>query len=56
VRGVYGYDALRPLVDVARPVWMAYLDKRISRDEAINQIVEGFLRVRKETLSKTQPR
>ena len=56
VRGVYAYDALRPLVDVARPVWMAYLDKRISRDEAINQIVEGFLRVRKETLSKTQPR
>lgn len=49
VRGVYAYDALRPLANVARPVWMAYLDKKISRETAINQIVEGFLRVRKET-------
>lgn len=46
VRGLYDYEALRPLVNVARPVWMAYLDKQISREQAINQIVEGFLRIR----------
>ena len=46
VRGVYKYPAIQPLVNVARPVWMAYLDRKISRQDAINQIVEGFIRVR----------
>jgi hypothetical protein len=48
VRGVYKYAALQPLADVARPIWVAYLDRKISREEAINKIVEGFLKVARE--------
>jgi hypothetical protein len=48
VKGVYKYAALEPLVNLARPIWMAYLDNKISRDEAMNKIVDGFLKIRRE--------
>ena len=49
VKGVYKYPALQPLANVARPVWLSYLDRKISREEAISQIVDGFIKVRNET-------
>lgn len=48
VKGLYKYEALQPLVQIARPAWLDYLDNKISRKEAINRIVDGFLKVRKE--------
>lgn len=47
VRGVYQYAALQPLANIARPVWVDYLDNKFSREEAINKIVDGFLKVPK---------
>jgi hypothetical protein len=47
VRGVYQYAALQPLANIARPVWVDYLDNKIAREEAINKIVDGFLKVAK---------
>jgi hypothetical protein len=36
-------------------VWMAYLDGKVSRDDAVNQIVDGFLKARSESApSKVQ--
>ena len=49
VKGLYQYPGLQPLVKVARAVWMDHLDNKISREEAIKQIVDGFLKARKET-------
>ena len=49
VKGLYKYEALQPLVNVARPVWLDHLDKKISREEAVNRIVDGFIKVRKQT-------
>jgi hypothetical protein len=49
VKGLYKYEALQPLVNIARPVWLDHLDNKISREEAITRIVEGFLKVRKGT-------
>ena len=56
VRGVYNLAALQPLMNVARPTWMAYLDNKITRDKAIEQIVEGYLRARKSTSPNIQER
>ena len=47
VKGLYKYEALQPLVNVARPIWLDHLDNKISREEAVNRIVDGFLKVRK---------
>jgi hypothetical protein len=55
VRRVYENPALQPLVKVARPVWMAYLDQKITREDAISQIVEGYIRVRKEAAMDGRP-
>lgn len=54
VKGVY---ARLPLVaKVELPTWTAYLDGKISREEALNRIVEGFIKARNESSpSKVQP-
>ena len=45
LKGLYQYPGLQPLVKVVRPVWMDHLDNKISREEAIKQIVDGFLKL-----------
>ncbi|HEY7546597.1 MAG TPA: hypothetical protein VID27_17030 [Blastocatellia bacterium] len=46
---VKGYYERVPLPSkIELPIWIAYLDGKITRDEAIAQIVEGFLKARKE--------
>ena len=44
-----GYYARVPLASkVELPIWLAHLDGKISREEAINQIITEFLKARKE--------
>ncbi len=44
---VSGYYERVPLPSkIELPVWIAYLDGKITRDEAVTQIVEGFLKAR----------
>jgi hypothetical protein len=44
--GVFSRPALQWLVKVEVPIWTSYLDGKISRDEALNRIVAGFLQSR----------
>jgi hypothetical protein len=44
--GIFTRTALQPLVKVELPVWTAYLDGKISREQAVEQIVEGFVKAR----------
>ncbi len=47
VKGVYARVPLVAKVEV--PTWTAYLDGKISREEALNRIVEGFIKARNES-------
>lgn len=48
---VKGYYARVPLVsNVELPAWLAYLDGKISREQALTQIVDRFLKARKESV------
>jgi hypothetical protein len=54
--GVFSRAALQPLVRVELPIWISYLDGKITRDEALNQIVAGFVQARSNaTAPKTTP-
>ena len=44
--GIFTRPALQPLIKVELPIWISYLDGKISRDEALNQIVAGFVQAR----------
>src|SRR5438132_717004 len=49
---VAGYYAKVPVVaKIELPIWIAYLDGKISREAAISQIVDGILKARKTTSS-----
>ena len=41
--GVFTRPGLQPLVKVELPIWTAYLDGKISREQALDQIVEAFV-------------
>jgi hypothetical protein len=43
------YARLQALSDIELPVWIAYLDGKITREDAVNRIVEGLVKVSKET-------
>ncbi len=45
VRGYYERVPIPSKIEL--PIWIAYLDGKITRDEAVTQIVEGFLKARK---------
>lgn len=51
--GIFSRPALQPLLKVQLPVWMSYLDGKISRDEALTQIVAGFVQARDSRPSPT---
>ena len=54
--GVFTRPALQFLVKVEVPIWTSYLDGKISRDEALNQIVAGFVKARSDgSAPKTTP-
>ena len=42
------YERLQALSNVELPVWNEYLDGKISREDAINRIIEGLVKVSKE--------
>lgn len=54
--GVFSRPGLQPLLKVQLPIWTSYLDGKISRDEALNQIVAGFVQARSNGMSpKARP-
>src|ERR1700752_426214 len=40
--GVFVREGLKPIVKVELPIWQAYLEGKISRDEAVTQMVSEF--------------
>jgi hypothetical protein len=54
--GVFTRPALQWLVKLELPIWTSYLDGKISRDEALNQIVAAFVKAKSnDTAPKTTP-
>ena len=45
-KGVFTRPGLQPLVKVELPIWTAYLDGKISREQALDQMVDGFVKSR----------
>jgi hypothetical protein len=45
--GVFVRPGLQPLVKVELPIWTEYLDGKISRDNALNKMVDAFVKARK---------
>jgi hypothetical protein len=43
-------QGIQPLVKVELPLWTAYLDGKISRDEALKQMVDAFVKARNNSL------
>ncbi|MGI8653744.1 MAG: hypothetical protein ACR2LC_00840 [Pyrinomonadaceae bacterium] len=53
---VSGYYAKVPLIaKIERPIWIDYLDGKISREKALNQIVDEFLKARAGLASPKTP-
>jgi hypothetical protein len=50
--GVFARPGLQPVIKIELPIWMAYLDGKMSREDALNQIMDGFIKARKETPAK----
>jgi hypothetical protein len=48
--GVFMRQGIQPLVKVELPLWTAYLDGKISRDEALKQMVDAFVKARNNSL------
>jgi len=44
--GVFGRPELQPIKNVELPIWTAYLDGKLSREDALNQMIDGFLKMR----------
>ena len=44
--GIFTRPALQPFVTVQVPIWTSYLNGKISRDEALNQMVAAFVQAR----------
>lgn len=44
--GVFTRPGLQPLVSVELPIWTAYLDGKITREQAIEQMIDGFVKGR----------
>jgi hypothetical protein len=46
-QGVFVRPALAPLVSIEKPIWIDYLDGKLSRDEALKMMVAAFVKARK---------
>jgi hypothetical protein len=54
--GVFTRPVLQWMVKIEVPNWTSYLDGKISREEALNRIVAGFVQARdRETAPKSTP-
>jgi hypothetical protein len=54
--GIFVRSGIEPMVKVELPVWTAYLDGKISRDEALKQMVDAFVKARHtQPTPKVQP-
>ena len=51
-KGVFIRPAIAPLLKVERPIWTSYLDGKISRDEALNKMVDAFVKARNDDASR----
>lgn len=54
--GIFARPGIQALTNIERPIWTAYLDGKMSREDALNQIVDGFLKARKAEPAKIQPK
>ena len=52
--GIFARPGLQPMIKVELPIWTAYLDGKMSREDALNQIVDGFLKAPKDAHAKIQ--
>lgn len=53
--GVFARPGLQPIVRVELPIWMAYLDGKLAREEALNQMIDAFVKARsKDAPAKVQ--
>jgi len=53
--GVFARPGIQPLVNIELPIWTAYLNGKLPREKALDQIVEAFVKAqRKEAAGKSQ--
>ena len=45
-QGIFTRPGLQPLVQAELPIWTAYLDGKITREQALNQMVDAFVKGR----------
>ena len=50
--GIFTRPGLQPLIKVELPIWIAYLDGKITRAQAIDQMVDGFVKGRSNEQQK----
>jgi hypothetical protein len=53
--GIFVRPGLQPVIKIELPIWTAYLDGKMTREDALNRIVDGFIKARKDAPAKTQP-
>ncbi len=46
--GVFVRPGLQPMVSIERPIWTAYLDGKLSREEALKLMVAAFVKAREK--------
>ncbi|MDX6288797.1 MAG: hypothetical protein QOH42_596 [Blastocatellia bacterium] len=52
--GVFARPGIKPLINAELSIWTAYLDGKSSREDALNQIVNEFIKTRKDAPAKDQ--
>jgi hypothetical protein len=53
--GVFARPGIQPLVKIELPIWRAYLDGKVSRENALNQIVAEFVTAQKDAPAQFSP-
>jgi hypothetical protein len=53
--GVFARPGIQALVKIELPIWRAYLDGKLSRDHALNQIVAAFVKAKKDAPTQFLP-
>lgn len=53
--GVFARPGIQPLVKIELPIWTSYLDGKLSRDDALNQIVAAFVKAQKDAPGQFSP-
>jgi hypothetical protein len=53
--GVFVRPGLAPLVNIEKPVWIDYLDGKLSREEALRTMVAGLVKARKTAAPEKSP-